>query len=137
MKKLLFVGTFIMSALTFSANTTTEETQNMMHGKMMSCTSENCSMMNEGKMGNKGKMMDNHMMNMTPEMQKEMQKDNILIKEKNLEVQKAMLENKVDWSKIEKLNKESAEIKANLKTKMMKSHYEMMKSHQTTPATKQ
>ncbi|MEG0069883.1 hypothetical protein [Cetobacterium sp.] len=134
MKKLLVIGTFMISALAFSADTTTKDTQNMMNGKMMQC--ETCPMMESGQMMGQNKMMGNHMMNVTPEMQKEMQKEMILIKEKNLEIQKEMLENKVDWAKVEKLNKEIGDIKAGMQTKMMKVHYDMMKTQQAAPTTK-
>ncbi|MBC2851858.1 hypothetical protein H5J22_10670 [Cetobacterium sp. 8H] len=134
MKKLLFIGTFIISALSFSADTTTKDTQTMMSGRPMQC--ETCPMMSSDQMMGQNKMMGKHMMNVTPEMQKEMQKEMILIKEKNLEIQKEMLENKVDWNKIEKLNKEIADIKAGMQTKMMKVHYDMMKTQQATPTTK-
>lgn len=134
MKKLLFIGTFMISALAFSADAAPKNTQDMMHGKMMKC--EACPMMESDQMMGQNQMMGKNMMNVTPEMQKEMQKEMILIKEKNLEIQKEMLENKVDWSKIEKLNKEIGDIKAGMQTKMMKVHYDMMKTQQATPTTK-
>ena len=46
-----------------------------------------------------------------------------------------MLDDKVDWSKVEKLNKEIGEIRAKMQTEMMKNQYEMMKNAPaTTPA---
>ena len=35
-----------------------------------------------------------------------------------------MLGDSVDWTKVDKLNKELAESKANLQTELMKNHYE-------------
>ncbi|WP_438588023.1 hypothetical protein [Cetobacterium sp.] len=78
------------------------------------------------------KMMKSNMMYTTPEMQKNM----IDIEQKELDIKKAMLDDKVDWSKVEKLNKEIGEIRAKMQTEMMKNQYEMMKAAPapTTPA---
>lgn len=73
------------------------------------------------------KLMKSNMMYATPEMQKSM----IDIEQKELDIKKEMLEDKVDWNKVEKLNKEIAQIKADIQTKVMKQHFEMMKSTAT------
>lgn len=114
MKKLLMVGMLIISAGAFAAPHHTEQQgMGMGQGMMM----DNCQMTGNGK----GAQMYNNMMsNLTPEQKKEMQKEMVQIQEKRLEVKKAMLEDKVDWTKVEKLNKEIGEIQAKHKTQMMK-----------------
>ena len=79
------------------------------------------------------KMMKSNMMYATPEMQKNM----IDIEQKQLDIKKAMLDDKVDWNKVEKLNKEIGEIRAKMQTEMMKNQYEMMKATPTTTPAKQ
>jgi hypothetical protein len=44
------------------------------------------------------------------------------IQTKNLEVQRMMLEEKIDWKKIEKINGELADIHAKMRTESMKFH---------------
>ena len=134
MKKYVLICSFILSAFTFAAShNSNQQNQNTMDGMpiMMQSQNTNCPTCNNmmpmsGGMGKK--MMKNNMMNMTPEMQKDM----IDIQQKELDIKKEMLENKVDWNKVEKLNKEVGEIRAKMQTEMMKNHYDMMKSS-TTP----
>lgn len=109
MKKLLLIGAVMVSAISFANG----------HGGMgtgMNNTSGGnmtCKMM-----GNK--MGGNHMMgmNMTPELKKEMQNDMIKIQEKQLEINKIMNTSNPNMKKVESLNKEIYQIKANHMTKM-------------------
>lgn len=121
MKKLLVVGTLILSAGAFAAGGHSGHSGN---GKKVAGNNNGCTMMG-GKTG--GRMMAN----LTPEQQKVMQRDMIAIQEKQLEVRKAMAEDKVDWNKVEKLNKEVANLRATHKTQMMKY---MAENPQTVPA---
>lgn len=142
MKKILLVGAFVISAVSF-ANTHTGHNMadmnkgsagmgSMMNGQMGSMMSPEmkakgmmkdgkCVKMENGMMGGKGMMM-----NMTPEQKVAMEKDMIAIQEKQLEVRKLMNTAKPDTKKIEKLN---AEI-ATMRTKHMESMQKMM----TAPA---
>ena len=139
MKKYVLVCSFILSAFTFAASHDNHQdhiqqnTMNdmpMMQSQNTNCPTCNSMMPMSGGMGKK-MMMKNNMMTMTPEMQKNM----IDIEQKQLDIKKAMLDDKVDWSKVEKLNKEIGEIRAKMQTEMMKNQYEMMKNAPaTTPA---
>ncbi|MGL5277716.1 MAG: hypothetical protein ACRC8M_01365 [Cetobacterium sp.] len=140
MKKYILICSFIVSAFTFAAshdnhqdhvqqNTTND--MPMMQSQNNNCSTCSNMMPMSGAMGKK--MMKNNMMNMTPEMQKNM----IDIEQKQLDIKKAMLDEKVDWNKVEKLNKEIGEIRAKMQTEMMKNHYEMMKATPTTIPAKQ
>ncbi|MCX3066081.1 hypothetical protein OQE61_01055 [Cetobacterium somerae] len=140
MKKYVLVCSFIISAFTFAASHDNHQDhvqQNTMNDMpMMQSQNNNCHnnmMQNMTQMpGWKSdkKMMKSNMMYATPEMQKNM----IDIEQKELDIKKAMLDDKVDWSKVEKLNKEIGEIRAKMQTEMMKNQYEMMKAAPTTPA---
>lgn len=142
MKKYVLVCSFIISAFTFAASHDNHQDhvqQNTMNDMpMMQSQNNNCHnnmMQNMTQMpGWKSdkKMMKSNMMYATPEMQKNM----IDIEQKELDIKKAMLDDKVDWSKVEKLNKEIGEIRAKMQTEMMKNQYEMMKATPapTTPA---
>ncbi|MGL5208908.1 hypothetical protein [Cetobacterium sp.] len=142
MKKYVLVCSFIISAFTFAASHDNHQDhvqQNTMNDMpMMQSQNNNCHnnmMQNMTQMpGWKSdkKMMKSNMMYATPEMQKNM----IDIEQKELDIKKAMLDDKVDWSKVEKLNKEIGEIRAKMQTEMMKNQYEMMKAApaSTTPA---
>ena len=85
-----------------------------------------------GRKANKKKMKSN-MMYATPEMKKNMSD----IEQKKLDRKKAMLDDKVDWNKVEKLNKEIGEIRAKMQTEMMKKNYDMMKNPPVAEPTKQ
>lgn len=129
MKKYVLVCSFIISAFTFAASHDNHQNhvqQNTMNDMpMMQSQNNNCPKCK--------KMMKNNMMNTTPEMQKNM----IDIEQKQLDIKKAMLDDKVDWNKVEKLNKEIGEIRAKMQTEMMKNQYEMMKATPTTTPAKQ
>lgn len=90
MKKILLVGAFVISAVSFANGHTTME--NMNHGSMGSNTNHSSMKMMNGDMNCKmmGKM---NMMNMTPELKKQMQDDMIKIQEKQLEISKIMKTN--------------------------------------------
>ncbi|MGL5776998.1 hypothetical protein [Cetobacterium sp.] len=115
MKKILLVGVFVISAVSFANGHTTME--NMNHGSMRSNTNHSSIKMMNGDMNCKmmGKM---NMMNMTPELKKQMQDDMIKIQEKQLEINKIMNTTNPDMKKIEKLNNEIYQIKATHMTKM-------------------
>ncbi|MGL5571311.1 hypothetical protein [Cetobacterium sp.] len=115
MKKILLVGVFVISAVSFANGHTTME--NMNHGSMRSNTNHSSMKMMNGDMNCKmmGKM---NMMNMTPELKKQMQDDMIKIQEKQLEINKIMNITNPDMKKIEKLNNEIYQIKATHMTKM-------------------
>ncbi|MGL4803429.1 hypothetical protein [Cetobacterium sp.] len=115
MKKILLVGVFVISAVSFANGHTTME--NMNHGSMRSNTNHSSMKMMNGDMNCKmmGKM---NMMNMTPELKKQMQDDMIKIQEKQLEINKIMNTTNPDMKKIEKLNNEIYQIKATHMTKM-------------------
>lgn len=125
MKKILLVGAFVISAVSFANGHTTME--NMNHGSMknnmnisnMEMTNKDmsCKMMDKQNGGNHmmGKM---GMMNMTPELKKQMQDDMIKIQEKQLEISKIMNTTNPDMKKVEKLNNEIYQIKATHMTKM-------------------
>ena len=131
MKKYVLVCSFILSAFTFAASHDANNPQNNAPA-VNNCPHHNMMMQNMTQMpGWKAdkKMMKSNMMYATPEMQKNM----IDIEQKELDIKKAMLEDKVDWSKVEKLNKEIGEMRANMQTEIMKKNYEMMKAP-TAPA---
>ncbi|MGL6099978.1 MAG: hypothetical protein ACRC0G_10185 [Fusobacteriaceae bacterium] len=111
MKKMLLVGTLVLSALSFSN----------MHGKMMN---------GQGMMSGKGMMNGNCQMmnNMSPEQRMGMEKDMIAIQEKQLEVRKLMNTAKPDTKKIDILNSEII----NMRAKHMESMQKMMGT--VTPA---
>lgn len=115
MKKILLVGAFVISAVSFANGHTTME--NMNHGSMGSNTNHSSMKMMNGDMNCKmmGKM---NMMNMTPELKKQMQDDMIKIQEKQLEISKIMNTTNPDMKKVEKLNNEMYQIKATHMTKM-------------------
>ena len=106
MKKILLVGAFVISAVSFANGHTAMENMNHSSMKMMN-GDMNCKMM--------GKM---NMMNMTPELKKQMQDDMIKIQEKQLEISKIMNTTNPDMKKVEKLNNEIYQIKATHMTKM-------------------
>ncbi|MCQ8211235.1 hypothetical protein NON08_01455 [Cetobacterium somerae] len=145
MKKYFLIGSFIISAFTFAASHDSHQNhsqQNMMNDNNMPMmqSQENCPkcnmMQNMSQMpGWKAdkKMMKSNMMYATPEMQKNM----IDIEQKELDIKKAMLDDKVDWNKVEKLNKEIGEIRAKMQTEMMKKNYDMMKNPPVAEPTKQ
>ncbi|WP_432205026.1 hypothetical protein ACQ9ZF_03425 [Cetobacterium somerae] len=145
MKKYVLICSVILSSLSFAASHDSHQnhsSENMMDNMpMMTQPQESdcpkCSMMQNmqqmpGWKADK-KMMKSRMMYMTPEMQKNM----IDIEQKELDIRKAMLDDKVDWNKVEKLNKEIGEIRAKMQTDMMKKNYESMKAAPTDPANKQ
>ena len=123
MKKILLVGAFVISAVSFANSNNSQGhihgTQNkgmMMNGGGVA----NCKMMNGSSgMGMMG-------MNMTPELRKEMQNDMIKMQEKQLEINKIMNTSNPDMKKVEKLNNEIYQIKANHMTKMQQN---MMKTN--------
>lgn len=124
MKKLFILGTVLFSTSIFSAGNMGGMMQG---GKMdnkpimqgMQCQ---CPMMEAGGKG----MMTSKMM--TPEMKKDMQMQKIAIQEKELELSKALAQDKIDWAKVEQLNRDIAHIRATNETKMMQMHYEMMQN---------
>jgi Spy/CpxP family protein refolding chaperone len=141
MKKYVLICSVILSSLSFAASHDSHQnhsSENMMDNMPMMQTHHNnsspCNMMQQmpGWKADK-KMMKSRMMYMTPEMQKNM----IDIEQKELDIRKAMLDDKVDWNKVEKLNKEIGEIRAKMQTDMMKKNYESMKAAPTDPANKQ
>lgn len=125
MKKILLVGAFVISAVSFASGHTSME--NMNHGSMknnmnisnMEMTNKDmrCKMMDKQNGGNHmmGKM---SMMNMTPELKKQTQDDMIKIQEKQLEISKIMNTINPDMKKVEKLNNEIYQIKDNHMTKI-------------------
>lgn len=123
MKKILLVGAFVISAVSFANS---NNSQGLMHGIMNKGMMmngggvANCKMMN----GSVGKGMMG--MNMTPELRKEMQNDMIKMQEKQLEINKIMNTSNPDMKKVEKLNNEIYQIKANHMTKMQQN---MMKTN--------
>ncbi|MGL4861860.1 MAG: hypothetical protein ACRDCE_21285 [Cetobacterium sp.] len=123
MKKILLVGVFVISAVSFANGHTTME--NMNHGSMRSNTNHSSMKMMNEDMNCKmmGKM---NMMNMTPELKKQMQDDMIKIQEKQLEINKIMNTTNPDMKKIERLNNEIYQIKATHMTKMQQN---MMKTN--------
>ncbi|MGL4357833.1 hypothetical protein [Cetobacterium sp.] len=125
MKKLFILGTILLSTSLFSAGN--------MGGMMQGGKMENMPMMQGGMqcqcpmMGAGGKgMMASKMM--TPEMKKDMQMQKIAIQEKELEISKTLAQDKIDWAKVEQLNRDIAHIRATNETKMMQMHYEMMQN---------
>ncbi|MGL4402659.1 MAG: hypothetical protein ACRCTS_02880 [Fusobacteriaceae bacterium] len=133
MKKILLVGAFLISAVSFAnvhanhnmgnmnngaaAMGTMQGGSGMMGGKMGMMKGEKCSMM-----GGKGMMM-----NMTPEQRMAMEKDMITMKEKQLEVRKLMNTTNPDMKKVEAVNIEIA--------KMRTKHMESMNKMMAVPAT--
>ena len=146
MKKYFLIGSFIISTFTFAASHDSHQNhsqQNMMNDNMPAMMQSQgtdcpkCNMMQNmtqmpGWKADK-KMMKSNMMYATPEMQKNM----IDIEQKELDIKKAMLDDKVDWNKVEKLNKEIGEIRAKMQTEMMKKNYDMMKNPPVAEPTKQ
>ncbi|NME36158.1 MULTISPECIES: hypothetical protein [Fusobacterium] len=57
---------------------------------------------------------------LTPQLQKEFRRTNLDIREKEIQVKKLLLDDKIDWNKVEDLNKEIALERAQLKTKLQK-----------------
>ncbi|MGL5725398.1 hypothetical protein [Cetobacterium sp.] len=118
MKKLLLVGILTLSAVSFAKGHGNMSGMNHGNGGMMNGPMS-CSMMN-GEQGGK------HMMNMSPELRKEMQADMIKIQEKKLEISKIMNTSNPDMKKVEVLNGEIANIRATHMTKMQQN---MMKTN--------
>lgn len=128
MKKILLVGAFLISAISFANMHANHTNHNMngaapamgtMQGGMGMMKDGKCPMMEgKGMMGGKGMMMNN----MTPEQKMAMEKEMIAIQEKQLEVRKLMNTTNPDMKKVEKLN---AEI-ATMKTKHMETMHKMM-----------
>lgn len=112
MKKILLIGIFTVSVLSFANPHAGHNIE-----KMNNETTMQCQMM--GKMG----MMNN----MTPQEKIAMEKGMIAIQEKELEVRKLMNTNNTDMKKIEKLNKEIQIMRTN--------HMESMHKMMTAPAT--
>ncbi|MCF0171864.1 MAG: hypothetical protein HUJ87_15330 [Fusobacterium varium] len=65
----------------------------------------------------------NNNMNLTSTQQKAIDNYQLQIDEKRLEINKIMNSDSVNWNQIEKLNKEIAEIRAKIKTEIMKTQY--------------
>ncbi|SJZ52842.1 protein refolding chaperone Spy/CpxP family [Cetobacterium ceti] len=120
MKKLLLIGTLILSVGAFAAGQGNNVDGNNNRGRYYHNHNSNCTMMGEKsyKRGNKRHL------NLTEAQRKEISKVKIALEEKKLELKKLMLESNVDWSKVEKLNQEMGNISAKLKTDMMKYKYE-------------
>ncbi|MEG0135287.1 MAG: hypothetical protein RR476_08845 [Cetobacterium sp.] len=114
MKKLLIIATVILSSTVFAAES----------GTMMQDGKCNCPMMSEMKMEEMGKMKDSMMANMTPENKKLMQEHIDAIKENRTELKKAMLDEKVDWDKVKKINESTADHR----TEMMKLMHDVEKT---------
>ncbi|MGL5125721.1 MAG: hypothetical protein ACRC6U_07000 [Fusobacteriaceae bacterium] len=107
MKKILLVGAFILSAVTFAS-------PGMMGGNGM--MNGECPMMGgNGMMGN-----------MTADQRMLMEKNMIAIQEKQIEVRKLMNTTKPDTAKIEKLNSEIINMRTN--------HMESMQKLMAAPA---
>lgn len=124
MKKLFILGTVLFSTSIFSAGNMSGMMQGgkMDNKPMMQGMQCQCPMMEAGGKG----MMTSKMM--TPEMKKDMQMQKIAIQEKELELSKALAQDKIDWAKVEQLNRDIAHIRATNETKMMQMHYEMMQN---------
>ncbi|MGL4653830.1 hypothetical protein [Cetobacterium sp.] len=124
MKKLFILGTVLFSTSIFSAGNMGGMMQDgkMDNKPMMQGMQCQCPMMEAGGKG----MMTSKMM--TPEMKKDMQMQKIAIQEKELELSKALAQDKIDWAKVEQLNRDIAHIRATNETKMMQMHYEMMQN---------
>lgn len=140
MKKLLVIGLLALGAVTFAANgqgarqgngqpngmtrmeanngicTVTGTTERANQGKFMG------SGMKSGKSGRKGSGygMGNGYAALTPEQQKLRTQNSIAIQEKRLDVRKEMAKDNVNWSNVEKLNREMANLRADQQTQMMK-----------------
>ncbi|MGL5569422.1 MAG: hypothetical protein ACRDB9_09295 [Cetobacterium sp.] len=114
MKKFLLIAVLAVSSVSFAKGHGNNGGRNgMMNGSM------NCSMMDGN--GNNGR---NGMMgaNISPELRKEIQNNNITIQEKNLEIKKIMNTDAPDMKRIEKLNSEIFSIKAANRTKMQENY---------------
>ena len=108
MKKLLLAGVLVLSAVSFARMGGT--TNGYMGNGMMNGGSR---MMATGSHMNGGMMN-----NMSPELRQEMQNDMIKMQEKQLEIRKIMNTSNPDMKKVEKLNNELYQIKANHMNKM-------------------
>ncbi|MBC2855566.1 hypothetical protein H3N56_03525 [Cetobacterium sp. 2A] len=109
MKKMLIVGTLVLSALTFAKG------HGDMGGRNMGTMTTACNMQGMSGMG-KG----HSRMILTPEQQKLRSENSIAIQEKKLQVKKLLLNEKVDWTKVENVNKDIAILQAKQRTEMMK-----------------
>ncbi|MCQ8213487.1 hypothetical protein NON08_13350 [Cetobacterium somerae] len=106
MKKLLLAGVLVLSAVSFAR----------MGGTMGSMGS---GMINGRHRMTSGSHMNGNMMNnMSPELRQEMQNDMIKMQEKQLQIRKIMNTSNPDMKKVEKLNNELYQIKANHMNKM-------------------
>lgn len=65
----------------------------------------------------------NNNMKLTSAQQKTIDNYQLQIDEKKLEINKIMNSDNVNWNQVEKLNKEIAEIRAKIKTEIMKTQY--------------
>lgn len=133
MKKLIIISSFIISAISFAAPNNSAAPQGQkppMHNEMMDFP----SVSGGKKEFNKMKAMFSKL---TPETKKEVQKYMIDIEQKELDVKKLLLNDKVDWDKVGELNKEVGDIRAKIQTEFMKAHYEFMKEISDKSAPKQ
>lgn len=110
MKRLLLAGVLTLSAISFAR----------MGGTMND--SMGSGMIKGGHRMTSGSHMNGNMMsNMSPELRQEMQNDMIEMQEKQLEIRKIMNTSNPDIKKVEKLNNELYQIKANHMNKMHQS----------------
>lgn len=123
MKKYVLICSFIISAFTFAASHDKHKDSSQQNAV---CNCNSPMMQIPGWKGDE-KLMKSSMMYVAPEMQKNM----IEIEQKELDIKKALLDDKVDWNKVGKLNKEIGEIKANIRTEVIKKRHETIKA---TPA---
>ncbi|MCJ8342182.1 MAG: hypothetical protein MJH09_04920 [Cetobacterium sp.] len=116
MKKLLLVGTLILSVGAFAMKyDDTINNRNYHHNPY-----SNCSMMG-GENHHKGHKKYSYL---TDSQRDEIAKIKITISEKKLALKKLMLERNINWSQVEKLNEEIGDMSAKLKTDIMKYRYE-------------
>ncbi|MCI6152727.1 hypothetical protein [Fusobacterium perfoetens] len=106
MKKQILAGLFILSTIALAHPTKIQGTHK--YKKQFECSQYS---------NFKSKKMSNCL---SPELQKEVKKTNLEIQEKEIQVKRLILEEKIDWNKVEELNKEIALERAKLKTKMQK-----------------
>lgn len=120
MKKLIIIGTLILSAGAF-ANGHWNDNSNNNNQCVGWNNGSRCYTQNNRDNWNRG---NKKHFRLTTEQKKEISKVKIALEEKKLELKKLMLENNVDWTKVQKLNQEMGNISAKLKTDMMKYKYE-------------
>lgn len=111
MKKYLLLGILAISSISFAWGGHYKNYGS--HGYQGSC----CSSYNYHRNSYKNNM------RLTSAQQKTIDNYQLQIDEKRLEINKVMNSDNINWSQVEKLNKEIAEIRAKIKTEIMKTQY--------------